>query len=111
MKVRIPQQPSQKEMMEKLQKLQSDIQSKQEELDSKEYEVSSGGGMVKVTISGTREIKSVKIDPSVVDPEDVEMLEDMISAAVNEAIKIVDKTNEEEMGALTGGLNLPGLGF
>ncbi|MBS5737413.1 MAG: YbaB/EbfC family nucleoid-associated protein [Clostridiales bacterium] len=111
MKVRIPQQPSQKEMMEKLQKLQSDMQSKQEELDSKEYEVSSGGGMVKVTISGTREIKSVKIDPSVVDPEDVEMLEDMISAAVNEAIKIVDKTNEEEMGALTGGLNLPGLGF
>ena len=90
MKVRIPQQPSQKEMMEKLQKLQSDMQSKQEELDSKEYEVSSGGGMVKVTISGTREIKSVKIDPSVVDPEDVEMLEDMISAAVNEAIKIVD---------------------
>ena len=87
------------------------MQSKQEELDSKEYEVSSGGGMVKVTISGTREIKSVKIDPSVVDPEDVEMLEDMISAAVNEAIKIVDKTNEEEMGALTGGLNLPGLGF
>ena len=111
MKVRIPQQPSQKEMMEKLQKLQSDMQSKQEELDSKEYEVSSGGGMVKVTISGTREIKSVKIDPSVVDPEDVEMLEDMISAAVNEAIKIVDKTNEEEMGARTGGLNLPGLGF
>ena len=111
MKVRIPQQPSQKEMMEKLQKLQSDMQSKQEELDSKEYEVSSGGGMVKVTISGTREIKSVKIDPSVVDPEDVEMLEDMISAAVNEAIKIVDNTNEEEMGALTGGLNLPGLGF
>ena len=111
MKVRIPQQPSQKEMMEKLQKLQSDMQSKQEELDSKEYEVSSGGGMVKVTISGTREIKSVKIDPAVVDPDDVEMLEDMISAAVNEAIKIVDKTNEEEMGALTGGLNLPGLGF
>ena len=111
MKVRIPQQPSQKEMMEKLQKLQSDMQSKQEELDSKEYEVSSGGGMVKVTISGTREIKSVKIDPSVVDPEDVEMLEDMISAAVNVAISIVDKTNEEEMGALTGGLNLPGLGF
>ena len=111
MKVRIPQQPSQKEMMEKLQKLQSDMQSKQEELDSKEYEVSSGGGLVQVTISGTREIKSVKIDPSVVDPEDVEMLEDMISAAVNEAIKIVDKTNEEEMGALTGGLNLPGLGF
>ena len=62
MKVRIPQQPSQKEMMEKLQKLQSDMQSKQEELDSKEYEVSSGGGMVKVTISGTREIKSVKIE-------------------------------------------------
>lgn len=111
MKVRIPQQPSQREMMERLQKLQSDMQAKQEELDAKEYETSSGGGAVKVTITGTKEIKSVKIDPEVVDPEDIEMLEDMIAAAVNEAIRTVEKTNEEEIGALTGGFNIPGLGM
>lgn len=87
MKVRIPQQPSQREMMEKLQRLQSDMQSKQEELDAKEYDVSSGGGAVTIKITGTKEIKSVKIDPSVVDPDDIEMLEDMIAAAVNEATK------------------------
>ena len=111
MKVRIPQQPSRQEMMEKLQKLQNDMQEKQAELDAKEYEVTSGGGAVKVTITGTREIKSVKIDPAAVDLEDIEMLEDMIAAAVNEAISTVDKTNESEMGALTGGLNIPGFGM
>lgn len=111
MKVRIPQQPSQREMMEKLQRLHSDMQSKQEELDAKEYDVSSGGGAVTIKITGTKEIKSVKIDPSVVDPDDIEMLEDMIAAAVNEAISTVEKTNEAEMGALTGGLNIPGFGM
>lgn len=111
MKVRIPQQPSQKEMMEKLQQLQNDMQTKQAELDAKEYEVCSGGGVVKVTITGTKEIKSIKIDPSVVDPEDIEMLEDMIAAAVNEAIQTVEKTNEEVMGSLAGGLNIPGFGM
>ena len=90
MKVRIPQQPSRQEMMEKLQKLQNDMQEKQAELDAREYEVTSGGGAVKVTITGTREIKSVKIDPAAVDPEDLEMLEDMIAAAVNEAVTTVD---------------------
>ena len=111
MKVRIPQQPSRQEMMEKLQKLQNDMQEKQAELDAKEYEVTSGGGAVKVTITGTREIKSVKIDPAAVDLEDIEMLEDMIAAAVNEAISTVDKPTESEMGALTGGLNIPGFGM
>ena len=111
MKVRIPQQPSRQEMMEKLQKLQNDMQEKQAELDAREYEVTSGGGAVKVTITGTREIKSVKIDPAAVDPEDLEMLEDMIAAAVNEADTTVDKANESEMGALTGGLNIPGFGM
>lgn len=111
MKVRIPKQPSRQEMMEKLQQFQNDMQAKQAELDAKEYEVTSGGGAVKVLITGTREIKSVKIDPAAVDVEDIEMLEDMIAAAVNEAISTVDKTNENEMGALTGGLEIPGFGM
>lgn len=111
MKVRIPKQPSRQEMMEKLQQFQNDMQAKQAELDAKEYEVTSGGGAVKVLITGTREIKSVKIDHAAVDVEDIEMLEDMIAAAVNEAISTVDKTNENEMGALTGGLEIPGFGM
>ena len=67
--------------------------------------------MVKITISGAKEIKTLKIDPSVVDPEDVEMLEDLIVAAVNEAINKVEQTAEEEMSKITSGLNIPGLGF
>ncbi len=67
--------------------------------------------MVKITISGAKEIKALKIDPSVVDPEDVEMLEDLIVAAVNEAINKVEQTAEEEMSKITSGLNIPGLGF
>ena len=66
---------------------------------------------MKITISGAKEIKALKIDPSVVDPEDVEMLEDLIVAAVNEAINKVEQTAEEEMSKITSGLNIPGLGF
>ena len=76
-----------------------------------EYEVSSGGGMVKVVISGTRQIKSISIAPAAVDPDDVEMLQDLVTAAVNEAISTVDKDYNDTMGALTGGLNIPGLGL
>ena len=67
--------------------------------------------MVEITISGAKEIKALKIDPSVVDPEDVEMLEDLIVAAANEAINKVEQTAEEEMSKITSGLNIPGLGF
>lgn len=110
MKVRIPQQGgSQKQMMQQFQKIQDDMQKKQEDLDAREYEISSGGGMVKILITGTKEIRSIKIDPSIIDPSENEMLEDMITAAVNEAIQKVEKTNEEEMGAVTGGLNLPNI--
>ena len=105
MKVRIPNQGGgQAAMMKK-------VQQKQAELEAAEYDVTSGGGMVKITISGAKEIKALKIDPSVVDPEDVEMLEDLIVAAVNEAINKVEQTAEEEMSKITSGLNIPGLGF
>ena len=98
-------------MLRKVQKLQEDMQNTQAELEAKEYEVSSGGGMVKVVITGSRQIKSISIEPAAVDPDDVEMLQDLITAAVNEAISEVDKDYNETMGALTGGLNLPGLGL
>lgn len=113
MKVRIPGQNGggQAAMMRKVQEMQVQMQEKQAELEAAEYEVTSGGGMVKVTINGKKEVTSLKIDPSVIDPEDVEMLEDLVVAAVNEAIEKVEQTSEEELGKITAGLNIPGLGF
>lgn len=94
-------------MMKKVQKLQGDMAKMQEELKQRTLEVSAGGGAVKVVITGEKQIQSLKIDPSAVDPADVEMLEDLIAAAVNEAVKKVDDMMAQEMGKLTGGLNLP----
>lgn len=94
-------------MMKKVQKLQADMAKLQEELKARTIEVSTGGGAVKVVITGEKKIESIKIAPSAVDPEDVEMLEDLVAAAVNEAINKVDDMMSQEMGKLTGGLNLP----
>lgn len=94
-------------MMKKMQKLQTEMAKMQDELKTRTLEVSSGGGAVKIIINGEKQIQSVKIDPSAVDPEDIEMLEDLITASVNEAIKKVDDLMAKEMGKLTGGLNLP----
>ncbi len=91
-------------MMKKVQKLQADMAKMQEELKKKTIDVSAGGGAVKVAMTGEKQITSLKIDPSAVDPEDVEMLEDLISAAVNEALKKVDDMMTKEMSKLTGGL-------
>lgn len=95
------------QMMKKVQKLQADMAKMQAELKQRTLEATVGGGAVKVVINGDKQIQSVKIAPSAVDPEDVEMLEDLILAAVNEAIKKVDDMMAQEMGKLTGGLNLP----
>lgn len=111
MKVRLPNQGGQAEMLKKVQQLQEDMANKQAELEEKEYDVSSGGGMVKIKINGKKEILSIKIDPAVIDPEAVDDLEDMLTAAVNEAIHLVEQTNEDVMGQLTGGLNIPGFGM
>ncbi|CQR73095.1 Nucleoid-associated protein [Sporomusa ovata DSM 2662] len=94
-------------MMKKVQKLQAEMAKLQEELKARSLEVSTGGGAVKVVITGEKKIQSIKIAPSAVDPEDVEMLEDLVAAAVNEAINKVDDMMAQEMGKLTGGLNLP----
>jgi DNA-binding YbaB/EbfC family protein len=89
--------------------MQEDMQIKQAELDAKEYEVSAGGGVVKVKINGKKEVLNIDIDPEIVDPDDIETLQDILVAAVNEAIKKVDTTNDAEMGKITGGLSMPGL--
>lgn len=94
-------------MMKKVQKLQADMAKLQDELKARTIEVSTGGGAVKVTVTGEKKIQSIKIAPSAVDPEDVEMLEDLVAAAVNEAMTKVDDMMAQEMGKLTGGLNLP----
>ena len=94
-------------MIRQAQKMQEDMEKLQAELDEKEHEVSAGG--VKVKIRGNREIVSLELSEDVVDPDDIETLQDLIIAAVNEAIKTVDKLNSEEMNKVTAGLNVPGL--
>ncbi|MBQ2826185.1 MAG: YbaB/EbfC family nucleoid-associated protein [Clostridia bacterium] len=96
-------------MLRQAQKMQEDMQNLQAELDEKEYEVSAGGGVVKVKINGKREILGIDIAEEVVDPDDIETLSDILVAAVNEAIKKVDDTNSSEMNKITSGLNIPGI--
>lgn len=96
-------------MMKQVQQMQAKMAKLQEELAQKTLEATAGGGVVKVTANGKQEIVDINIDPSAVDPEDVEMLEDLILAAVNEALRQVQEMNANEMTKLTGGLNIPGL--
>ena len=94
-------------MMKKVQKLQSQMKTMQEDLKKRTVEVTAGGGAVKVVINGDKELQSLTIDKAAVDPEDVEMLQDLVMAAVNESIKKVDDMMAAEMGKLTSGLGLP----
>ena len=94
-------------MMKQIQKMQDETLKAQAELEEKEVEATAGGGAVKVTVSGKKMITSVKIDPDVIDEDDVEMLEDLIMAACNEALSKVEEMTESQMGKLTGGI--PGL--
>ena len=96
-------------MLRQAQKMQDDMAALQEELDAREYDISAGGGVVGVKINGKKEILSIDIKPEIVDPDDIETLSDILVAAVNEAIKRVEDTNNEEMGKITGGLGMPGL--
>ena len=94
-------------MIKQAQKMQQDMQKMQEELENEEYTAQAGGGVVSATVSGKHELKSLAIDPEAVDPEDVEMLQDLIVAAVNEAMRTASSDAAASMGQLTGGLNLP----
>ncbi len=95
------------QMLKQAQKMQEKLAKVQEELEAREYEASAGGGMVTVMANGKKEILALTIQPEAVDPEDVEMLQDMVMAAVNEVLRQVEETSSQEMGKLTGGLNLP----
>ncbi len=94
-------------MIKQAQKMQQEMLKMQEELELKEYSATSGGGVVTATVNGKKELISVKIEPDAVDPEDVEMLQDLIVAAVNEAVRKADEESAKNMSKLTGGMNLP----
>jgi DNA-binding YbaB/EbfC family protein len=103
--------PNYQKMMKQVQKMQADMAKAQEDLASEIVEASAGGGMVTVQVTGAVELKSIKIDPEAVDPNDVEMLEDLILAATNEALRSAQELANKRLGGVTSGLNIPGLPF
>ena len=96
-------------MMKKVQKMQQDMLKMQEELKNRTVEATAGGGAVTVVVTGRKTVEKVTIAPSAVDPEDVEMLEDLVTTAINEAMRKVDEMTEKETGKITGGMKLPGM--
>lgn len=94
-------------MMKQAQKMQRDAAAAQEEIAQMEFTATAGGGMVEATVTGGGELKALKIDPEAIDPEDTEMLEDTIVAAVNEALRTASETSNERMSSIMGGMNLP----
>ena len=114
MKARLPQgmgggAQNMNSMIKQAQKMQEQITTVQEDIENREFTASVGGGAVEVTLFGKKTIKSLTIKPEVVDPEEIDMLQDLIISAVNEAINQIEQTSETEIGALTGGISLPGL--
>ena len=96
-------------LMKQAQRMQRQMEESAKELETAEFTATAGGGAVEVTVSGKREVTKVKLAEEVVDPDDIEMLEDLVAAAINATVKQVDETAEAEMGKLTGGMNIPGL--
>ena len=96
-------------LMKQAQRMQRQMEESQREMEEKEYEATAGGGAVKVTVTGKMELTKVEISPEVVDPEDVEMLSDLVMAAANEAIRAAAKEKEDKMETISGGLNIPGM--
>jgi hypothetical protein len=103
-------QPNMQQMMRQVQKMQADMARAQEEIAAAEVQASSGGGMVTVTVTGTLEVKSVRIEPGAIDPEDPDLLSDLVMAAVNEALRSAQQLASERMERVTGGLDLGSLG-
>lgn len=96
-------------MMKQAQKMQAELAKAQDEIKDMEYEATAGGGMVKVVATGDMAIKSIVIDPEAVDPEDVDLLQDMVLAAVNEALRGMSDVSAQRLNSVTGGMNIPGL--
>ena len=109
MKARIPNQASQGNMMKRIQQMQEDMENIQKEVEASEFTASAGGGAVEVTVNGSHEILSIKMEPDVVDPEEIEMLEDLLIAALNESIKKANDAMEQGIERAKGGLSIPGL--
>ncbi len=114
MKVKLPQgmgggPSNMQSMIKQAQKMQEEMAQKQAELEERVYDVSAGGGVVNVKINGKREILSVKLAEEIVDPDDIETLEDLVVAAINEAIKKIDTVSSEEMSKITGSMSIPGM--
>ena len=107
----MPPQPNMQQMMKQVQKMQADMMAAQESLKDERVEASAGGGMVKVVATGELAIESITIDPAAVDPDDVEMLQDTVLAAVNEALRAAQELAASKMGDVTGGLGGPGGGL
>lgn len=104
----MPQQPNMNEMMRQVQQMQAEMEKAQESLKHETVEASAGGGMVTVKVSGELQVLELRIDPEAVDPEDVELLQDMVQAAVNEAVRSAQELAANKLGAVTGGLGGPG---
>ena len=96
-------------MIRQAQKMQDEISALQEEIEARDFTATAGGGAVTITMTGKKTIKSLEIKPEVVDPEDIEMLQDLIVSAITEAVSQVEETTETEMSKITGGVSLPGL--
>jgi len=114
MKARIPKNmgggaQNMNQMIKQAQKMQDQITELQEDIEEREFTATAGGGAVEVVLTGKKTIKSLTLKPEVVDPEDIEMLQDLIISAVNEAVNNVETTTEDEMSKITGGVSLPGL--
>jgi DNA-binding YbaB/EbfC family protein len=114
MRARVPKQnqgsaQNMNSMIRKAQKMQDEITSLQEDIEQREFSATAGGGAVEVVVTGKKTLKSLTLSKDVVDPEDIEMLQDLVISAVNEAIDNVEKQTEEEMSKITGGVSLPGL--
>lgn len=101
--------PNMNNMIKQAQKMQAEMEKMQAELEETKFEATSGGGAVSVTVSGKKEVLEVKISPEACDPDDVEMLEDLITVAVNDAMKKADEASAGQMSRITGGMNIPGL--
>lgn len=112
MKARLPEgygKQNMNDLMKKAQQMQEDMQNKQTELEETEFPVKASGGMIEMVMRGDYQISSVKINPEIVQPDDIEMLEDMIAAAFNEAVRTVKETTDQAMEEISGGFNIPGL--
>lgn len=96
-------------VIKQAQKMQERMAELQAELDEREYDFTVGGGMITIKMNGKKEMQSIEIKPEVVDPDDIEMLQDLVVAGVNEAISSIEKTNNDEMSKVTGNLNIPGM--